>query len=159
MGGQPPGDASPGTMTTGYATDVKVDLLISGEGGQAAADELRSLLDWLDNEDELRGRARLVATPPQPGQMGAGIESLLVALAPGGLVTVFAAVVTTWIRSRSGSVSIELSRPDGLKLRFEAKNARALPPERVDELAHQVAGLLTDAGPGAGELPPGIPEG
>jgi hypothetical protein len=46
-----------------------------------------------------------------------------------------------------------------VKLRFEAKNAKALPPERVDELARQIAGLLTDAGPEAGDPAPGTPEG
>lgn len=143
-------------MRAESASDVEIDVCISGED---AAGELRSMLSWFSGEEELRGQARLAVAPPRSGQMGAGIESLVIALAPGGLVTAFATVLIAWIRSRSGSISVELSRPDGAKLRFDAKNVKALPRERVDELAQQIAGLVAAAGPGEGDLPSGAPEG
>jgi Effector Associated Constant Component 1 len=124
--------------------------------GDNAPDELRSLAGWLSADDDLRRQARLVAAAPPPGAMGAGLDHLAVALGPGGLAAAFAAVLVAWIRSRSATVSIELTRPDGTTVRLEAKNVRGLPHDQVKDLTDQVAGLLARAGAGsAGPDPAG----
>lgn len=115
--------------------------------GDDAAGELRSLLHWLDGDDALRGRGRVAGGPPPPGAMGAGIETLVLVLAPGGLVTACATVLIAWIRSRSGSVSIEVSRPDGARMRLDAKTTSQIPHERIDELTARMSALL-GGGPG-----------
>jgi Effector Associated Constant Component 1 len=107
-----------------------------------ALGELRSLSTWLGGEDALRGRIRLTGAPPSAGTMGAGLESLLVALGPEGMATAFAAVVIAWIRSRTGAISIELSRRNGTIMRLDAKNVRALTHEQVNELADRLSALL-----------------
>jgi hypothetical protein len=117
--------------------------------GDSAPDELRSLASWLRAEDDLRRQARLVTAPPQPGEMGAALDHLAIALGPGGLAAAFAAVLIAWIRSRSAAFSIELTRPDGTTVRLEAKNVRGLPHDQVKGLTDQVAGLLARADAGS----------
>ena len=120
--------------------------------GEDASGELRALSDWLTGDVALRGRARLTAAPPSPGDMGAAAEGLVIALGPGGLATGLAATLIAWIRSRTGAVSIEVSRRDGATIRLMAKNVRGLPPEQVSELADRLLTLLAEdhAGPGSG---------
>jgi Effector Associated Constant Component 1 len=121
--------------------------------GDDAADELRSLAAWLNGDDALHGRAQLVAEPPGPGSMGGVLESLLFALGPGSVAMAFASVLIAWMRSRSSSISISLSRPDGTTVQLDAGNVRALPQQRVDELTGSLSALLTGAGgPAAGSL-------
>lgn len=125
-------------MKAGFADRAEASVRISGDD---AAGELRSLLSWLDGDDSLRGRGRVIGRPG-PGEMGAATESLVLMLAPGGVATACATVLIAWIRSRSGSISIELSRPDGTRMRLDARNIRQLPRERLDELATRISGLL-----------------
>jgi Effector Associated Constant Component 1 len=130
-------------------SEVEVRVQIWGDD---APDELRSLVSWLTAESDLGRSARLVAAPPPPGTMGAGLEHLAVALGPGGLAAAFAAVLIAWIRSRSAAVSIELTRQDGTTVRLEAKNVRGLPRDQIKGLTDQVAGLLARAD--GGSAPP-----
>jgi hypothetical protein len=51
-----------------------MDVRLTAEGG-AGTDELRSLLSWLTDEDELRGRAALLESPPVPGTLGPVVET------------------------------------------------------------------------------------
>lgn len=120
------------------AGDVRLQL-----SADDAADELRSLSAWLNGEDVLRGRAQLVAEPPSPGSMGGMLEGLVFALGPGSVAMAFASVLIAWMRSRTASVSLSLSRPDGTTVELDAQNVRALPQERVDELTESVSALLT----------------
>ncbi|MFI0449234.1 hypothetical protein [Actinomadura sp. 6N118] len=68
--------------------------------------ELYSLHDWLRAERQLRGRTtvNLQSAPPRPGEMGAGIEAVEVAItAAGSIATVgelIALSVRSWRRSR-----------------------------------------------------------
>lgn len=59
---------------------MSVTVALAGAG---TADELRSLHEWLSAEEELRGRVRLVQSPPPPNALGSVPEMLTVALAPG----------------------------------------------------------------------------
>jgi membrane-associated two-gene conflict system component 1 (EACC1) len=78
----------------------------------AAADaetELRSLRDWLATEDELRGRVALRSTTPRPGEMGAVVDVLTVAVGAGGAATVLAGALTTWLRTRRSDLTVEVT--------------------------------------------------
>lgn len=114
-----------------------------------APGELRSLSGWLSGEDAMHGRIRLATAPPPEGTMGAGLESLLVTVGPGSMATAFAAVLIAWIRTRAGTISIELSRGKGKIMRLDAKNVRALTHDQVSELTDRLSALLP-----AGEADP-----
>lgn len=143
-------------MKAESAADTEISVRVFGDD---AAGELRSLLHWLDGDDAMRGRIRAAGGPPSPGQMGAGVESLVLMLAPGGVATACATVLIAWIRSRSGAISIEVSRPDGARMRLDAKNTSQIPHERIDELAARMSALLggdaETAGTPHGGAPPG----
>ncbi|MGY2119316.1 effector-associated constant component EACC1 [Nocardia gipuzkoensis] len=87
-------------------------------------DSLRALRTWLVGEDLLRGRARVVTSPPPEGALGSTVETLAIALAPGGAVTVLASALITWIRRQRGDITLKVVRPDGASVEFSGANAR-----------------------------------
>jgi hypothetical protein len=123
---------------------VDVSVVIAGDG---AGDELRSLRAWLVEEDELRGRVRLRQRPPEPDELGAVDDVLIVALGPGGVATVLASVLITWIRHRTGDVTVKLTRPDGTSVDVTAKHVRGLAAADVQTLTTELSRSL-DAGGG-----------
>jgi Effector Associated Constant Component 1 len=98
--------------------------------GQADEHELRSLLDWLQQESPRPGKVELLSAEPVPGTMGAISDTLQVALGAGGAVTVLAGSVTTWIRTRRQAVTLRFRRPDGEELLLDAE---VKDPERAIE--------------------------
>ncbi|WP_308012154.1 effector-associated constant component EACC1 [Actinacidiphila acidipaludis] len=107
--------------------------------GHRAADELRSLREWLLNEDGLRGRVRLVDGPVVPGTLGAGVEALAVALAPGGIATAVASVLIAWIRHRTSDVTLKVTRPDGTSYELTATDVPDFGTAAVADLAAQLS--------------------
>ncbi|MBH0776470.1 effector-associated constant component EACC1 [Nocardia bovistercoris] len=87
-------------------------------------DSLRALRTWLVGEDLLRGRARAVTSPPPEGALGSTVETLAIALAPGGAATVLASALVTWIRRQRGDITLKVVRPDGASVEFSGANAR-----------------------------------
>lgn len=73
-----------------------------------AGDELRALREWLAGEDELRGRVTLRGAPPRPGEMGAVVDLITVAVGSGGAATVLAGSLAVWLRNRRSDVTIEV---------------------------------------------------
>jgi hypothetical protein len=131
--------------------------------GAANPDELRALADWLGDDDRLRHRTRLAVTPPRPGSRGPVPDALLVSLPPGApagatgatgagqaaaSATALAATVISWVRGRGAEICVELTRPDGLTVRLEARNVRALPHDHVSGLTDHVVTMLTAGDPG-----------
>jgi hypothetical protein len=90
--------------------------------------ELDSLNEWLRNEPELAGRIKTAASPPQPGELGALAEALVVAVGSGGAISVLAGSLKAWlslphrsdirIKVDGGgrSVDIDAKRIDGERL-------------------------------------------
>ncbi|MFB6814179.1 hypothetical protein ACFCV8_06505 [Streptomyces sp. NPDC056347] len=101
-------------------------LTVSGEDDQV---HLRSLRDWLTREDLFRGRLSLQGEAPRPGQMGAAVEVLMVAVGSGGAATVLARSVTTWLTQRRADVKVTVQTPGGSRIVVDVK--RAADPERV----------------------------
>ncbi|MEV5506657.1 effector-associated constant component EACC1 [Streptomyces orinoci] len=110
--------------------------------GQRSGDELRSLCEWLVADERLRGRVRLDIAPPVPGTLGSALETLSVAVGPGGVATALASVLITWIRRRTGSVSLKVSKPDGSTYELNAAPVRGLTATEVRELAGELAQRL-----------------
>ncbi|MGH3866315.1 MAG: effector-associated constant component EACC1 [Pseudonocardiaceae bacterium] len=96
-------------------------LSISAEDGDA----LRSLLDWLRQEDTLRGRVRTAPTPVRPGEMGALDAALVVALGSGGAGAVLAASVSSWLsQPRRADVALTVTAEDGRRIKLDARRVR-----------------------------------
>jgi hypothetical protein len=75
-------------------------------------DVARSLRDWLEGEDGLRGRVSTEAQPIGEDDMGAVSDVLMIALGSGGAGAVLAASLSTWIRQLRSDVSIRIRRGD-----------------------------------------------
>ncbi len=88
-------------------------------------EDLSTLVGLLNDYDELRGRVRPVRAVPRPGDMGAAIEAISIALVPGGAVTILASGVALWLRRRApgrpGRLGLRLELPDGTKLHVDAQ--------------------------------------
>lgn len=93
-----------------------LEAIFSVDGVQISAepsDELLSLQDWLTREPELRGRVRVVGPAPSAGQLGSAFELLSIAVGTGGLLSVLAASLKTWLaRPRRSDVRITIRTPD-----------------------------------------------
>ncbi|MGW5370611.1 effector-associated constant component EACC1 [Streptomyces sp. NPDC004009] len=96
-------------------------LQVSAERGAEAEAHLISLRDWLAGEEVLRGRVELLARTPQPGQMGAALDVLAVALGSGGAGAVLARSLSTWLVQRRADVTVRMSRGDGREVTVEVR--------------------------------------
>jgi hypothetical protein len=106
---------------------------------------LPSLADWLNSEDALRGRVRAVRPAPKPGEMGAGVELLTVALGSGGAGAVLVRTICTWLTQRRSEVSVSLKDAHGREFQFSAKSAKMDPAEVLREASAQFAALRGDS--------------
>jgi len=106
-------------------------------------DNLRSLRGWLIGEDELRGRVRLVESPPPPGALGMLPELLVVTLAQGD-ITALATVLITWLRQRRGELAIRVKHKD-TEVEVSGKVVRGLDAEALQQEASRLAELIARA--------------
>lgn len=111
---------------------------------EIAPDYLRSLRDWLNNEDSLRGRVRAVHPAPEAGKMGATVELLSVALGSGGAGAVLVRSISAWLTQRQPEVSVSLKDADGREFQFSAKSAKQDPAELFREASGLFTGLRDD---------------
>ncbi|QKW49511.1 effector-associated constant component EACC1 [Streptomyces buecherae] len=77
-------------------------------------DDSLELAEWLRHERGLQGHVRLTQAAPAVGELGAGPDLLTVALGSGGIGTVLAGSLATWLQSRRTptKVRITLTRAD-----------------------------------------------
>ncbi|MGW7685539.1 effector-associated constant component EACC1 [Kribbella sp. NPDC054772] len=91
-----------------------------------STDDLPALYDWLREEDEFRGRVRVVTAPIGETELGSVPELLTVMLGAGGAGTALVASLTTWLKTRrttakitvvtaGRSVTLELETVDDVK--------------------------------------------
>ncbi|WP_234534772.1 effector-associated constant component EACC1 [Streptomyces shenzhenensis] len=113
-------------------------LQVSAEPGVETEAHLMSLRDWLAAEEALRGRVELLARPPQPGQMGAALDVLAVALGSGGAGAVLARSLSTWLVQRRADVTVRVSRSDGREVTVEVR--RTSDPQAVLGAVGQLLG-------------------
>jgi hypothetical protein len=103
---------------------------------EVAAEYLRSLADWLNSEDALRGRVRPVRLAPEAGKMGAAVEFLSVALGSGGAGAVLVRSISAWLTQRRSEVSVSLKDAYGREFQFSAKSAKQDPSEVFREASN-----------------------
>ncbi|MFE9580567.1 hypothetical protein ACFYO1_29600 [Nocardia sp. NPDC006044] len=118
--------------------DVTLEFCDSTASG--VSDDVRSLRQWLLSEPDLHGRVTLVAAAPDEGTLGSTVETLMVALGPGGVATAVASVLISWIRRRVTDINVKITRPDGSTCEVSASNVHDKHAESVRELT----GWLTE---------------
>lgn len=109
------------------------------EGG--SADLLRDLHTWLVNEPDLRGRVRLRETPAAQGTLGPAVDALQLMLGAGGGAATVATVIIAWLRSRSGEITVKLTRGDQT-LEVSAKGLRGMNAEALRDLTTHITKQL-----------------
>lgn len=72
----------------------------------ASGDGLRELASWLSDDDDLRGRVKVVRGPIGETELGSLPELLTVALGAGGAGTALAAALRTWLLTRRTTARI-----------------------------------------------------
>jgi hypothetical protein len=115
-----------------------VTLSVTGSLDDAAA-----LGALLDTDPELRGRARRVVAQVPEGVLSGGLPELVIALGSSGVATALASVLMVWLRQRSGSVSLHITRSDGTQFELTAERVRTLGSgelrAQVDQLTAQLS--------------------
>jgi hypothetical protein len=129
----------PGNCCHDGSVDVRVEI-----AGDDSADEVRSLREWLVDEESLRGRVRLVAAPPREGTLGTGVDALVIALGNGGAVTALATVAVAWLKRRTGRMKVKFTRADGATVEISTDLVR---PQTAQELRETVEVLTRELGP------------
>ncbi|MFH8770806.1 hypothetical protein [Streptomyces sp. NPDC017958] len=123
---------------------MDVHLAQGAEGADegTAADETRSLLAWLAEADELRGRVTPREGPPVPGTLGPVLDGLVVALGSGGAATGLTTALVAWIRSRHSDVTVKATRPDGASLEISTKLVGPMTPQELRTFVTDTSRLL-----------------
>jgi hypothetical protein len=132
-----------------YVPAVPAELMVIVDAGSDTSDALRSLRGWLTDDDELRGRVRVLAAPPPAGTLG-GVADTLVAAAP--LVGALVPAVVSWLRSRHSDLTLRIDRSDGGSVELTVNRLRRLdladlPAEITDVVkALEASADATDGG-------------
>lgn len=111
--------------------------------GPNAADDLRSLWGWLIDAEELRGRIDAAESPPPVGTLGPVLDALLVAVAPGAVVTALATTLVAWLRNRRMDVRIKVTLPNAASLELDAKRISELETESLRRQVAEIVGVLS----------------
>jgi Effector Associated Constant Component 1 len=96
--------------------------IVGGANGELAA-----LDEWLQNEDELRGRTRTVHGVIGETELGQIVELLTVALGAGGAGTVLASSLQTWLMNRKTTAKI-IVKSAGRSVTLDIQNADNVAP-------------------------------
>ena len=120
---------------------LAVTLATTGTGA-VGGESTTALADWLEADEELRGHVRREAEPVPEGALGAELAQLVVSLGSSGAVTAMASVIIAWLRRRTGSVSVSLTRPDGSAVELTAERVRALDAAGVREQVDQLVAAV-----------------
>ena len=84
-----------------------------------AGDETRSLISWLQLEDELTGaQIRSSGSPIRTGEMGVVTDLVEVAMQPDGIGVGLVTATLTWPSTRQGSMKVSLTK-NGQTLQIE----------------------------------------
>jgi Effector Associated Constant Component 1 len=130
-----------------------VDVRVSAEG-ENPADELESLRDWLADTGELKGRVSGVELPPPVGALGPVLDSVLIAMGPGGAAAAFATALVSWLRHRGSSVKIRVELSDGTAVRVDATDVRRFGVAELRSLVATVTDAVGQARKAAGGADP-----
>ncbi|MFF8670703.1 hypothetical protein [Streptomyces sp. NPDC015242] len=99
--------------------------------------QLESLDSWLRLDSAFRGRTRLSGTPSE-GDLGTAVELLAVAIGSGGVISVLATSLSTWLQQpKKADIILKVTGPNGTTVEIDAKRAT---PQEVTELLNKTLG-------------------
>ncbi|HWG98072.1 MAG TPA: hypothetical protein VNV66_01845 [Pilimelia sp.] len=105
-----------------------MQIIVRVDGGDL--DEVRSLRDWLADEQPVRrhGRLRYADAPGDSGAMGPVLDALSLALSSGLSLLQVVFAIAQWRTSRPAAptVRVTLERPGGGTVRIETSDPEAL---------------------------------
>lgn len=86
---------------------------------------LPELSEWLSRESDLRGLITPVSAGTGPGELGSLTDALVVAVGSGGLLSVLATSLKTFLAlPRRGDLRIVVTAPGGRRVEIDAKHVR-----------------------------------
>ncbi|MDH6696593.1 hypothetical protein ABZ682_02465 [Streptomyces griseoviridis] len=97
-----------------------VELSVHGPSGDQL---LRTLRAWLGHNDAFRGQTELRRRPIAEGDMGGGLDVLVVALGSGGAATLLVQSVSTWLNQRRSDVTVTIRATDGREVSISVTRA------------------------------------
>ncbi|MGV9452030.1 effector-associated constant component EACC1 [Streptomyces sp. NPDC003635] len=103
--------------------------LIDETGAGATGAELVALRKQLTARPELRGHVEVVPAEAEEGEMGGGLELLLIGLGSGGAVTALITTLPALLSARRSPTSVEITLADGRSAKVTAdsvEDARTL---------------------------------
>lgn len=113
-----------------------LEALVRLEGG--TSEELTELAEWLNAEEQLRGRVSIVRSSIGETELGSVPQLLTVMLGTGGAGTVLASSVKTWLQTRKTKAKVTVQ---------SGERSVTLDIETVGEVAPLIADILkTDDG-------------
>lgn len=76
-----------------------------------AGDETRSLISWLQSEDELKGaQIRSSGSPIRTGEMGVVTDLVEVAMQPDGIGVALITAILTWLSTRNKNLRVSIAK-------------------------------------------------
>lgn len=106
------------TVTTEWPVEAQISLSEPDEQRQ-----LESLDSWLRLDSNFRGRTKLSGTPSE-GDLGTAVELLAVAIGSGGVISVLATSLSTWIQQpKKSDIILKVTGPNGTTVEIDAKRA------------------------------------
>ncbi|MCC3770276.1 hypothetical protein [Streptomyces sp. UNOC14_S4] len=134
---------------------MQATITVESVNGPAGLDDLRR---WLGGQPGLRGRIRRQSDGgPAPGAMGAAGDVVQAVLEPGGVAAAFAGAVVAWVRTRRGSQTVTVTRPDGTRFTLTTTQVKGLDARQAADLAQRLAATLEGGGDGTPPPPDGPP--
>ncbi|MEV0104868.1 hypothetical protein AB0H42_00795 [Nocardia sp. NPDC050799] len=98
-------------------------------------EQVESLLRWLGQEPELRGLVDAVVRTPEKGEMGSWVDVATVTVGGGGVLSVLAVSLKTWLaQPRRSDVEITVKGSAGRSITVNAK--------RVDDVSALLQSVL-----------------
>ncbi len=98
-----------------------MDFKLAVVRGPDPVEVFAGLVQWLGDEEELRGALRIESVPPKPGHLGFLADTLVVMLGGGAAVGVLLGSLRGFLsRPRNADALMLLERPDGQHVEFGA---------------------------------------
>jgi 16S rRNA G1207 methylase RsmC len=105
------------------------------------AEEMTSLRAWLSTSVD-SVRVTTLQQAPSDGELGLGTDTLLVAIAPGGVALGVLGAVVAWLRSRRSDVELKITAADGRTIEVAAKTVRGLDVQAASRFVSDIAATL-----------------
>lgn len=113
-------------------------------GTGVSSDEVRSLYRWIRDDDMIDGHLRPLEGHRAPNTLGSALDTLVVAVAPGGAITALIIGTISWLRHRNGDVTLRIQKNGTDLVELSARRVRGLASEDVTKLVNELTKVLEE---------------